>query len=134
MTGVKTMARMSPESAAKPVSELERRYRELVAEHARSGLTQREFAAKKGVAATTLSWWKHEIGHRDRLRAGRNGNGVHLVPVQVVTAALDRSRSKGSDPTRTEFVVRLRSGREIRVEHGFDAAELGRLVEVLESC
>jgi hypothetical protein len=128
------MARMSKERASNAPTDVEQRYRRLLEEHAQSGLTQRAFAARKGVAATTLSWWKHEIGHRDRLRAGRNGNGVHLLPVQVVTAALDRSRSKGPDPTRGEFVVRLRSGREVRVEHGFDAAELGRLVEVLESC
>ncbi len=126
------MARMSPSRASEPPTEVERRYRRLLEECAASGLTQREFAAKSGVAATTLSWWKHELGHRDRLRAGRNG--VSLIPVNVVGAPLDRSRSKEPDPTRPEFVVRLRSGREVRVRQGFDAAELARLVEVLEAC
>lgn len=74
-----------------------------------------------------------EIAHRDRLRARRNGtNGTAaLLPVELVTATMDR---KPSDTTEHEFVVRLRSGRELRVRRGFDAGELRRLVEVLEAC
>jgi hypothetical protein len=127
------MARMSPERVGPP-DQLEQRYRRLLAEHAKSDLTQRDFAANKGVPATTLSWWRHEIARRDRIRAERNGKRAQpssLVPVQLVTAAMDRQ----SDPTEAvEFVVRLRSGRVVRVRRGFDAGELRRLIEVLEAC
>lgn len=132
------MPRMSASRSTEPIGEIELRYRRLLEEHAKSGLTQREFAAKKGVPATTLSWWRGEIAHRDRLRSQGTGNGAslvkqRLVPVQIVTATMDR-KSKASDPTAPEFVVRLRTGREVRVRGGFDAMELRRLVEVLEAC
>jgi hypothetical protein len=132
------MPRMTRARAGEPPSELEQRYRRLLEEHKKSGLTQAEFAKKKGVPATTLSWWRGEIGHRDRLRAERNGNGVShppaLVAVEILPATRNLAESKKSDTTRSVFLVRLRSGRELRVPEGFDAAELKRLVEVLAAC
>jgi hypothetical protein len=129
---------MSRARAAEPQSEIERRFRSLLVEHAKSGLTQGEFAKRKGIPATTLSWWRGEIAHRDRLRSERNGNGAahppSLVPVSIVAPTKSLTASKKSDTTRPVFVVRLRSGRELRVQHGFDASELKRLIEVLETC
>ena len=131
------MPRMTRARAGEPPSELERRYRRLLEEHARSGLSQAEFAKRKGIPATTLSWWRGEIGHRDRLRSERNGNGAThppgLLPVEIVPTK-NLAPSKKSDTTRPVFAVRLRSGRELRVQHGFDAQELKRLIEVLETC
>jgi len=62
---------------------------------------------------------------RDRECAVHNGsgNGVSLVPVEVVA------------PRATSgFVVELRSGRRLVVSPGFDAQELRRLVEALDAC
>jgi hypothetical protein len=123
---------MSSTSASVPPSDTEQRYRRLLEEHATSGLTRQEFAAKKGVVASTLGWWKCELGRRDRMRAGAADGS--LLPVKFVAATFDRSRAAAPDARGCDFVVRLRSGREVRVGVGFDASELARLVEVLEAC
>src|SRR5947209_1781656 len=103
-----TMARMSSGRAAEAVTEVESRYRALLDEHARSGLTQKDFTAKKGMPAITLSWWRHEITHRDRLRAQRNGKerpaAATVLPVQFVAATLARSGPTKSDPDGRSFV------------------------------
>ena len=38
--------------------------RRVVERWARSGLTQREFAAREGIAPGTLGWWRHVLGAR----------------------------------------------------------------------
>jgi len=112
-------------------TEKELRYRELLAEQRASGLTLRAFARQHGMPETTLAWWKHTIARREaRSKTTRsktagsktNWTSVSLVPVKVV----------GSLPTAT-FVVHLRSGHSVRVEPGFDADELRRLVVTLEA-
>jgi transcriptional regulator with XRE-family HTH domain len=115
---------MSPDNGSESVSEAELRYRRLLEEHARSGLTQIAFAEGKGISSSTLSWWRREVQHRDRRRAKLNGAAPRLVPVEVV----------GEHRAGPAFVVQLTSGRILRVRGGFDAAELKRLVEVLEAC
>lgn len=115
-------------------TEKELRYRELLAEQRDSGLTLRAFARKQGMPETTLAWWKYTIAKRDgapsktsgskAIRSKTNGTSVSLVPIKVV----------GSMPV-APFVVQLRSGHSVRVERGFDAEELRRLVAALEgSC
>ena len=113
-------------------TEKELRYRELLAEQRASGLTLRAFARKQGMPETTLAWWKYTIAQRDGVRSKTsgskatrsktNGASVSLVPIKVV----------GSLSTAT-FVVQLRSGHSVRVERGFDAEELRRLVAALEA-
>src|SRR5436305_12216548 len=111
-------------------TEKARSYRELLAEQRDSALTLRAFARKKGLPETTLAWWKYTIAERDRTRsktngAKTNGTSISLVPIKVVG---------GPVPTTT-FVVQLRSGHSVRVERGFDAEELRRLVTALDgSC
>ena len=78
---------------------------------------------KGRASATTLAWWKYTIAGRDRALGKTNGTTVSLLPIKVV----------GSHSVTIPFVVELRSGRSIRVDHGFDAQELRRLVEVLEA-
>jgi hypothetical protein len=132
MSAVSIMAKMSLAPVPSSSTETEQLYRRLVEEQAASGLTQRAFSRAKGLGPTKLGWWKHEIARRDRLRAG--ASPVALLPVKVVGARVDVRRSSLPITAAPDFVVRVRSGREIRVPSGFDAGELGRLVEVLEAC
>lgn len=40
------------------------RWAELIADHARSGLSTRQFAAEKGVHPRTLAWWRSQLRKR----------------------------------------------------------------------
>jgi len=91
----------------------------------RSGLTAKEFAAKAGLNAGTLSYWKWRLGKE--AREGRP-SGTALA--------------KGAEPVSFVEVssVPVTSGRvevgvgryTVAVEHGFDAGTLDQVLDVLE--
>ena len=83
----------------------------LVREWRAGGLTQREFARRRGIAPTTVSWWSCRVGGRE---------GAALVPVDVIGGG-------GAD-----FRVDLPGGRTVHVPAGFDGDALRRLLAVLE--
>lgn len=82
-----------------------------------SGLTQQRFADRKGIPASTLSWWSC------RLRRERTRGGARLLPVRVVGAA---------PPGGGDFRVELARGRTLQVPAAFDDSALRRLSAVLE--
>ena len=96
-----------------------------------SGLTAAEFAAETGISRNSLSWWKWRLGSDAKKAAGVEG------------AKRPRVRRAARPPSALTFVelparafresleVVLQSGVRIRVPVDFDAAALGRLVEVL---
>ena len=85
----------------------------------KSGLSIRVFAAREGVAAGSLSYWKWKL---DRRGDGKSTRFIELkMPAGPAPGA-----------AVLPFEVVLSSGRVIRVPHGFDAAELGQLVGALE--
>ncbi|HXZ82853.1 MAG TPA: hypothetical protein VED84_03765 [Acidimicrobiales bacterium] len=86
----------------------------------KSGLSIRVFAAREGLPAGSLSHWKWKLERQ---------NGGAPRPTQFVE--LKTSRPGPSGPA-LPFEVVLSSGRMVKVPGGFDAAELGRLVGVLE--
>lgn len=92
----------------------------------RSGLTVRMFAAREGLKAGSLSFWKWKLGQK----RGREDAPVPAVPVKFVELKAE-SVTKLVEAA-PGFEVDLRSGRRIQVATGFDAAELARLVVVLE--
>lgn len=94
------------------------RWRRLVAEQERSGLAPAEFAARHGFKAATLYWWRSRLKRVDRPMP-------KIVPIQVVGQA-------HGGASETVFELELRGGRVLRVPHGFDEHELGRLIGVLE--
>lgn len=83
----------------------------------KSGLPRGEFAALHGIHEQRLYNWQRRL-------AADVGDGQPLQFREVSPAA-----AAGTDP-RLEVV--LRSGRLVRVPPSFDAAELGRLLDVLE--
>ncbi|MGQ0615079.1 MAG: IS66 family insertion sequence element accessory protein TnpA, partial [Planctomycetaceae bacterium] len=78
----------------------------LVREWRASGLTQKEFARKRGIAASTLSWWSCRL---------RRVGGAALVPVRVIGGA----PGGGAD-----FRVELEGGRTLHVPASFDEGAL----------
>jgi len=98
----------------------ESRWRPLVAEQARSGLTLKAFAKSRGVSLGALTYWKYT-----RLR-WHEGHGSGFAVVDLVGAPPgDRG---GTD----EIDVLLVGGHRLRVRRGFDEELLLRLVATLE--
>lgn len=91
------------------------RWRRLVAEHARSGLSLKAFAARKGVSVNSLAYWKYKRIGLSR-RAPRD-----LVPVHVI----DDLGSSGR-----EFVLELGDAR-LRIPPDFDPAGLAGVLDLL---
>lgn len=51
----------------------------LCREHAASGLSVQAFAARRGVNARTLSWWRSQLGLSGRRKSARGADPVRFV-------------------------------------------------------
>jgi hypothetical protein len=116
-----------------------REMRGLLKEWERSGATLTEFARKRGVRVSTLSWWRfvfRHAGKRAKGRSERTGGPRSRRPkppraqpsffeVKLAGAAI------GAAPPVLEVV--LRGGQRIRVPRAFDPVTLRALVAALES-
>jgi hypothetical protein len=92
----------------------------------RSGVSLRTFAAREGLKAGSLSFWKWKLGQA----RGRRGLATPATPMKFIELTAEAA---GTPPVRPPaFEVGLRTGRSVRVAAGFDAAELARLLVVLE--
>ena len=98
-------------------------YGSLLEQQAESGLSVTDYAARVGISPWTLYQWRRRLASScDDDRAAR----PKLIEVAVAQPELLAAGG---------LVVRLDDGRRsITVPSGFDADELRRLVEVLESC
>ncbi|NQY56852.1 MAG: hypothetical protein HRT86_10295 [Ilumatobacteraceae bacterium] len=95
----------------------ESKWRALIRAQEKSGLAVREFAASRGIAASTLYWWRSKL----------NRSATELVPVEVVAHDFEIEHAA----TISGFDLHLPCGSHLRVPHGFDAGELRRLVSAL---
>lgn len=110
-------------------AETEKFYRALVAEQERSELSVRAFAAQRGIAAGTLSSWRHELKQRDAARAAKEKkSSPSFVPVSVAAAP--------EPPKKTAAVYEIVLGgdRVLRVPADFDVARVAELVNAVASC
>lgn len=105
---------------AKECSGAEGRWRSLIAAQERSGLGVAEFAARRGLSAATLYWWRSRIRRSER-------SEPQLVPIEIIAREPDRACAPSG-----HFEVELRGGRRVRVPPRFDASELTRLIAALE--
>lgn len=102
----------------------EKRYRSLLREQERSGLSVLEFARQRGVPSANLYWW------RKRLRQTAEGA---LVAVRVVEDAA--AAATGPTPGGDGFELALSGGLVLRIPAGFNESDLRRLLTVLaERC
>ena len=97
---------------------------QIVSEFQSSGLNRSQFCRSRGLTLGVLN------RYLKRMRAAANdgASGDGLVAVEWGGKKLGAERAGGCG-----LVVVLRSGREIAVSTGFEAATLQRLVEVLET-
>ena len=119
--------------------------RRVLAAGERDGLTQRATAARAGMPAGTLAWWRSEIRRRDEVRAKGEERPVFLEVVAApdggemnVGGGADTQpvgetprHARGDGEAFAAFEVELRGGRRLRVPASFG---LARLVREIESC
>jgi hypothetical protein len=89
-----------------------------------SGLSVRKFAEREGLKAGSLSFWKWKLEQR-----GQRQEVPRVTPLRFVELMAEAPTPRAP---ATQFEIVLRSGLTVRVPGGFDAAELARLVVVLE--
>lgn len=114
----------------------EQRWRALIAEQERSGLSVRDFARQRELSPWSLYGWRSKLGlGRMRSNVGtaptrrrRSEPYRDLVVVDVVGPDA-RSGSRESDG----FELELDHGVRVHVPRGFDDGELVRLVRALRS-
>ncbi|WAM23923.1 IS66 family insertion sequence element accessory protein TnpA [Myxococcus sp. NMCA1] len=83
-----------------------------------SGLTQKEFAAQRGVRLSTLQSWVY----RRRRQRGDQASPVRLLPVEVAGV---------SQPSTVLLEVELARGARLRFAAGTDVEYVARLVTAL---
>lgn len=95
-----------------------------VAEWRRSGLTIERYAARAGINARSLAWWKWQLALKSARRARAHAPTPAISPLTFVEV-------KPSEAAAGLEVV-LASGVSVRVPVDFDSVVLGRLLDVLE--
>ena len=107
----------------------EAKYRAILAEQARDGLSRVEAAARAGVKPITLNWWRCELVRRDRRRrSAENGpNASAFLPVRVRELAPPVVKPIPSTPYEVVFA----SGWVVRVPRDFEGASIQALVRAL---
>lgn len=88
-----------------------------------SGLSIRKYAAREGLRAGTLSFWKAKLERHGHSQVPR------VAPMKFVELM---AAPPGSRAPAAQFEIVLRSGATVRVPGGFDGIDLARLVAVLE--
>jgi hypothetical protein len=92
----------------------------LVSEQSQSGQTVAAFCRERGLRAWHFYEWKKRV---------RESEAAKFVEVQIAAPA-EPVRAKGARSSAIE--IRLRAGRSLVVEPGFDASHLRALLSVLE--
>ena len=109
-------------------SELATWYEAALADQESSDLSVAEYAGKIGVTAATLYIWRRRLASESCRQP--QGDACGLVRVEVRRDA--QRPAPDSDPE--PLVVRVGRRRSIAVPPRFDADELARVIEVLETC
>lgn len=92
-----------------------------------AGWSTADVAARHGVEASTLSWWRWKLRAEGRRgRARRRGHEMQLLPVEVAI-----SDSVAAPPLRVEALV---GGVVLRFEVGTDAEYIAALVRGIAPC
>lgn len=102
---------------------VQRKWAERIARWERSGLSRDEFAAKEGVSAPRLAWWRW---HFKKVTAVRELE--EAAPRETVSFV----HLEAASPSASVLEVVLATGRVIRVPPAFDEEALARIVAVLE--
>ena len=105
-------------------------------QYCESGLTQREFCARRKLAVGTLQYWVRKIAEDEE---GRSPGAPQLVEVSVIKPEPGAERwatGHGLGVTATNaggvYELVLAGERRLRIPAGFDAGEVAVLFDLLE--
>jgi hypothetical protein len=109
----------------------------MVTQYCESGITQREFCARRKVSVGTLQYWLRKLARDEE---GRSPAAPQLVEVSLVKTELGAGRwAAGREPGATMaanagrvYEMVLAGERRLRIPTGFDAGEVAALVALLE--
>jgi putative transposase len=105
------------------------RWRELIEQQQRSGLSIAAFCAEHDVAVSTFFAWRRKL----EIRGAPGAPGISGVPAFVeLTPSIEPAAARGSVellPAPIELL--LPGGLTVRVRENFDAATLRQIVEAL---
>lgn len=118
------MTTIHAESRPSSRSDLAAWYVAALEEQEGSGLSVAEYADEIGVTPTTLYNWRRRLESRP---PGPQGEAAGLVRVQMC-------RNVDQAVTPAALVVRVGNDRAVEIPPGFDAENLVRVIEVLETC
>ena len=112
-----------------------REMRGVLARWRRSGLTQRVFAAREGIAVSTITWWAYVFRHaaRPAMSTGQRKRRRPSRRQPAGPAFLEVKMSTAAPPQTSPLEILMRSGHVIRVPSHFDAAGLRAVMAALES-
>src|SRR5258708_38852255 len=98
--------------------------RGVLARWKRSGLTQREFAARAGIAVSTITWWAHVFRHAGKPTHGfaRHKRRRPRSRQPAVPAFIEVKMDAVTPAQAAPLEIIVRSGHVIRVPPQFDAA------------
>jgi hypothetical protein len=97
-----------------------------------SGLSAKEFAAKTGLNARSLVWWRWEFSKSDATPKPRRRQRSREAAAVAITKSTMQFVELMAPAARDGLEVILPSTIRVCVRPGFDAATLGRLLDVLE--
>jgi transposase-like protein len=100
----------------------ERRWRRLLAQRDRSGLSVRAFCQLHDLSEPSFYAWRCTLRERD-------AQAVHFVPVELVA---DEHAARATDGSAKALELVLSDGLLLRVGTGFDGPTLKRLLALLE--
>jgi transposase-like protein len=107
----------------------ERFWRRIVVEHRRSGLTIREFCARRSVSEPLFYAWRRELAHRD----GPTVRKAPPPPGEAHAAPRFVSLKLAAEPVAKGVIeIVTRGGHTLRVSPGVDRQTLADVWAVLE--
>jgi hypothetical protein len=111
-----------------------REMRRVLARWARSGLTQREFADREGIAASTIAWWGHVFRHAGKRphRAPKRRRPQRRSRQGATPAFIEVKMGSVTPAQVVPLEIVVRTGQVIRVPAHFDAVSLRAVIAALE--
>ena len=107
---------------------LEARWRRIIRDHTRSGMTTREFCHKNNLAESAFYFWRRELQRRQAEQERCQASDPPAAPAFVAVHVAEH----GGTPAGGSIEIELSGGRRIHVAAPVDRQALADVLAVLE--
>lgn len=97
-----------------------------------SGLTQRAYCERAGIAFQAFRYWRRKLGERSPEQQDSAPGFVAVGVADTGRARIGRVAGRRTEVLVQPLEVVLSSGRRLKFVEGFEEAGLGRLIRLLE--